>query len=325
VPLTEASSGAACPLTQQQGTQYVVHCLGPNMNPRRPDCLDGDYAAGAKVLAQAYDAALAFFAKETGLRTADDSAQGDGGNGKRARGDATAAGDSAGDDKRAKPGGTIASFFKPGSSSSSSAAPSAAPSAPTGRAGGGWANGLRRYLTNPEEFGDAVVTAGPRAVVIRDKFPKARHHYLVVARDAALNSITDLRGDAGADLVCEMLAMGHSVARGAARRDPAIAPFRLGFHAFPSMQQLHMHVISQDFLSDRLKTSTHWNSFATGFFVDARVVVLALRAQGSITLDRPAYENFLKGDLRCNRCNVGFSRISALKKHLENCTLPPML
>jgi hypothetical protein len=32
------------------------------------------------------------------------------------------------------------------------------------------------------------------------------------------------------------------------------AHFRYGFHAIPSLSLLHMHVISQDFISDSLKT-----------------------------------------------------------------------
>ena len=32
-----------------------------------------------------------------------------------------------------------------------------------------------------------------------------------------------------------------------AQQDAAAAPFRIGFHAVPSMKQLHIHVISQDF------------------------------------------------------------------------------
>ena len=37
----------------------------------------------------------------------------------------------------------------------------------------------------------------------------------------------------------------------------------------PSMAQVHMHVISQDFISPCLKTKKHWNSFNTPYFIDA--------------------------------------------------------
>lgn len=43
--------------------------------------------------------------------------------------------------------------------------------------------------------------------------------------------------------------------------------FKIGYHAEPSMQQLHLHVISTDFNSPSLKTKKHWNSFNTKFFV----------------------------------------------------------
>ncbi len=42
---------------------------------------------------------------------------------------------------------------------------------------------------------------------------------------------------------------------------------RFGFHAIPSMKQLHAHLISQDFDSEFLKTKKHWNSFNTDYFV----------------------------------------------------------
>lgn len=41
--------------------------------------------------------------------------------------------------------------------------------------------------------------------------------------------------------------------------------FKIGFHAQPSMQRVHLHVISRDFHSPCLKTKKHWNSFNTPF------------------------------------------------------------
>ena len=52
-----------------------------------------------------------------------------------------------------------------------------------------------------------------------------------------------------------------------------IVPFRYGFHAIPSMRQLHLHVISQDLDSAAMKNKKHWNSFSTGFFVAADVLI----------------------------------------------------
>ena len=44
--------------------------------------------------------------------------------------------------------------------------------------------------------------------------------------------------------------------------------FKMGFHARPRMQRLHLHVISTDFVSDSLKTKKHWNSFNTELFLN---------------------------------------------------------
>lgn len=43
--------------------------------------------------------------------------------------------------------------------------------------------------------------------------------------------------------------------------------YSIGYHAMPSMQRLHLHVISTDFNSPCLKTKYHWNSFTTPFFL----------------------------------------------------------
>lgn len=45
--------------------------------------------------------------------------------------------------------------------------------------------------------------------------------------------------------------------------------FKVGYHAVPSLNRLHLHVISKDFESLFLKTKKHWNSFNTEFFIDA--------------------------------------------------------
>lgn len=43
---------------------------------------------------------------------------------------------------------------------------------------------------------------------------------------------------------------------------------RAGVHSIPSMANLHVHVITQDFCLSRMKNKKHYNSFTTPFFVD---------------------------------------------------------
>ena len=46
------------------------------------------------------------------------------------------------------------------------------------------------------------------------------------------------------------------------------------------MCRLHLHVISQDLCSPCIKHKAHWNSFTTGFFVDADVAIDQITSHG---------------------------------------------
>mmetsp|Transcript_29963 Transcript_29963/g.65558 ORF Transcript_29963/g.65558 Transcript_29963/m.65558 type:complete len:94 (+) Transcript_29963:659-940(+) len=47
----------------ERALRWLIHVRCPNMNPLRPDCLDGDYERGCELLAQSYTALFAEFAK----------------------------------------------------------------------------------------------------------------------------------------------------------------------------------------------------------------------------------------------------------------------
>ena len=49
------------PLREAHGVEYVLHCVGPNMNPDKPMCLEGDYSKGCEQLAETYAALLKGF------------------------------------------------------------------------------------------------------------------------------------------------------------------------------------------------------------------------------------------------------------------------
>jgi aprataxin len=48
---------------------------------------------------------------------------------------------------------------------------------------------------------------------------------------------------------------------------------KMGFHAIPSMKQLHMHIVSSDFQGFGLKKKHHYNSFVTDFFLDVDMII----------------------------------------------------
>ncbi|KAG8819519.1 hypothetical protein FRC19_009732 [Serendipita sp. 401] len=97
-----------------------------------------------------------------------------------------------------------------------------------------------------------------------------------------------------------------------------------GFHAVPSMEHLHMHIISSDFISPSLKNKKHYNSFhpKLGFFLHLHDVLEWFEGddefyQSMSRLPSAEYERLLKEDLSCWRCNVSQKNIPTLKAHLE--------
>ena len=98
-----------------------------------------------------------------------------------------------------------------------------------------WSQGLLSSMNDPE----FIVHSTDTITIIKDKYPKAKHHYLLLPR----KRIPDLRHVTRDDL--ELLEHMDEEARLLAARHPE-AEFRHGYHAVASMAQLHLHLISQD-------------------------------------------------------------------------------
>ncbi|CAI6100393.1 unnamed protein product [Clonostachys chloroleuca] len=88
----------------------------------------------------------------------------------------------------------------------------------------------------------------------------------------------------------------------------------VGVHAKPSMSHLHVHVLSRDMHSPKVKHRKHYNSFNTPFLVDVADFPLALDDPRRQTKEA----GYLHRDLRCWRCGRNFgNRFKQLKDHLE--------
>lgn len=160
-----------------------------------------------------------------------------------------------------------------------------------------------------------VVKSDEQTVTIKDAYPKARHHYLVMARE----NIANLRAlnSAHLGLLEKMLENGRALVEEVKAEEPEVA-FRCGYHASPSMSRLHMHVVSQDFDSPCLKNKKHWNSFTTPFFIKAEKVIAILREKGVVDLDvKGVYEPLLKVPLKCHVCKSKMKNMPKLKEHIR--------
>ncbi|KAM3864832.1 aprataxin [Diretmus argenteus] len=179
----------------------------------------------------------------------------------------------------------------------------------TNETAGHWSQGLKTSMQDPK----IQVYKDERVVVIKDKYPKARYHWLVLPWES-IPSLKALRGEH-----CDLLKHMQKVADRIIQQcpDASLLRFRTGYHAIPSMSHVHLHAISQDFNSPCLKNKKHWNSFTTDYFIESHDVIQMLEKSGKVTVKEGTSE-LLKLPLRCHMCHKELSTIPSLKEHLKS-------
>ncbi|KAF2239044.1 HIT-like protein [Viridothelium virens] len=209
-------------------------------------------------------------------------------------------------------------------------------------------DGLAAYTKDPAAFPPTVVLhADDNWVVIHDMFPKAIVHLLLLPRNPAINSqhpfdalfdpdflasakaeaskwrnfaASELRHLFGSESAMESTRRAALEAEELPSDGASLPPgrdwaqeVRVGIHAHPSMNHLHIHVISQDMYSEKMKHRKHYNSFKTPFFVDIDEFPLA----DDDKRRHPGREGYLQSDLKCWRCGKNFGNAFArLKDHI---------
>lgn len=205
-----------------------------------------------------------------------------------------------------------------------------------------WNKVLEDYarLKKPErELPPGVfVTATRRTTTIFDGFEKAKFHLLILPREPfeledgsilsgpALSSLSQLlKSPHALQVLKELLSQAEEVKD--MIRDEMEKEYgwswgvQTGFHAVESMRHVHLHVISSDFLSPKLKNKKHWNSFhpTLGYFLHLPDVITAVESGKNPLQDPKHYEALLKTDLVSTYPpHARFATIPKLKEHLES-------
>ncbi|KAK2000375.1 HIT domain-containing protein [Colletotrichum falcatum] len=209
-------------------------------------------------------------------------------------------------------------------------------------------DGLGAYIENPSSFpATRVIYHNDDFVAINDLYPKASIHTLLLPRSPKHNLLHPFEAfeDAGflASVQQEVLKLKDLVAKELQRRfgkgsradetREAVLDGRVeqeggelpkgrdwhaeiiaGIHTHPSMNHLHVHVLSRDMYSECLKHRKHYNSFNTPFLIDVADFPLAAEDPRR----HPGHEGYLmKRDLVCWRCQENFkNQFAKLKEHL---------
>eukprot|EP00092_Neocalanus_flemingeri_P040217 GFUD01043805.1.p1 GENE.GFUD01043805.1~~GFUD01043805.1.p1 ORF type:complete len:323 (+),score=116.23 GFUD01043805.1:60-1028(+) len=171
-----------------------------------------------------------------------------------------------------------------------------------------WSQGLLSSMEDP----DLLVTSNTDLVTIKDKYPKACHHYLVLPKKQLPNLQCLTKDD------LDLLNMMDSEAARLTASHPSYQ-FQVGYHAVPSMAQVHLHVVSRDFDSPCLKHKKHWNSFTTPYFVPSTLVISQLEENGKIDKpDKDLSKQWLDTPLKCHKCDYTPKNFPDLKQHIKN-------
>ncbi|KAF8654179.1 hypothetical protein AX16_003708 [Volvariella volvacea WC 439] len=196
---------------------------------------------------------------------------------------------------------------------------------------------LTYALSDPSKLPPSVLFSHtPSTLVIYDAFPKSTFHFLVLPRPSDALKASDLKdlwtllkGDKErARGVVEALgeaarALRAEIEEEMLKRYGFKWDVWMGFHANPSMEHLHLHVISEDLCSSRLKNKRHYNSFhpKLGFFIHLTDVLEWFDAEPSyytsIIRDHWEKEQLLKEPLACWKCGKEMKNMPTLKEHLQ--------
>jgi len=207
--------------------------------------------------------------------------------------------------------------------------------------------GLGAYIASPGSFpASRVISSSENFVVINDLYPKSSVHLLLLPRDPAKTLLHpfDALGDTDflAEVQSEVSKLRTLVAKELRRRYgrfsvqdkareqvmeadymPSEEQLPLGrdwskevisgVHAHPSMNHLHIHILSVDRESDCMRHRKHYNSFATPFLVPIEDFPLSPHDRRR----HPGREGYLHSDLKCWKCAKNFgSKFGRLKDHL---------
>ncbi|KAF9246278.1 HIT-like domain-containing protein [Melanogaster broomeanus] len=199
---------------------------------------------------------------------------------------------------------------------------------------------LRRYAlkAKPEDLPPSVLfNHTDTCLTLFDAFPKSIFHFLVLPRlrpsrsvfelanlQSLLKSDKKLAREVLKDMSNEADNVRKLIQEEMQKRYGFQWEIWTGFHAAPSMEHLHLHVLSNDLLSQKLKHKKHYNSFhpRLGFFLHLHDVLSWFDEEPSYfqkvsQLKKKDYEPLLKEDLCCWRCERDMKNFPTLKAHLQ--------
>lgn len=203
------------------------------------------------------------------------------------------------------------------------------------------AHKLLPYVLEPEKWATRVLRITPDAVLIKDKYPKASVHLLLLPRwtphrdyhphdafeDPQFLSMVRKEAVEGLKIASQQLRLCmHKSLQSIGLNETTIEArlnkrdfskdFQIGIHAHPSQHELHVHIISRDMVPNRSYSPRHYQSFNTPFLVPLQDYPLPpddIRRRVQFQ-----NENLMRDDFQCWKCGKDYGMdYEALQAHLQ--------
>ncbi|KAK1285780.1 hypothetical protein QJS10_CPB20g00270 [Acorus calamus] len=272
VPLPSTS-----PLFEREGITHVIHVLGPNMNPERPNYLKNDYVKGCKILCEAYSSlfenfALVVHAQRFQKESCNSSESG-----------------ASYSHKDHTPRNSIDKLFRVDPKNKREDCLESLNSVRN-----------KKYKALPLERG-----LNDERDTRHNDFAGCGNHgdgSVILEHNENMTSCSDITSSAPQVMIQNKnkklgdsstknwsswaQALHHTAMNPEKHKDNImhisddVVVLNDLYPKVPSMRQLHLHVISQEFDSIHLKNKKHWNSFNTAFFRDSVDVIKEIDEHG---------------------------------------------
>ncbi|GMM29229.1 DNA 5'-adenosine monophosphate hydrolase [Martiniozyma asiatica (nom. inval.)] len=131
---------------------------------------------------------------------------------------------------------------------------------------------LKPFITDPKRHSKDVLFYDDKVVLIRDKFPKSAIHLLLLPRGDLTTVAPAKLTKEQIDPLNEYINLAKEIASNEfykiwkCKNNEKVKILAL-LHSAPSLNNLHIHIISDDFHSPSLKTKRHFNSFQSPFAI----------------------------------------------------------
>eukprot|EP01084_Bolivina_argentea_P123297 218502_1 len=192
---------------------------------------------------------------------------------------------------------------------------------------GFWKNVLYIYIKNKNErdytYNECIFYEDNDFIVIYDRFFKAKIHLLIMPK-IKFQSIYELNplNNYHIKMIERIIQIAEWIKNDILKRNKNIINIKYGFHAVPTLNQMHCHLISGDMDSQHMKKTKHYNSFNTQYFVPANILLKTLKIdKRKFTVDKKYYKNVFYNakKLKCQFCFREFEELSDVKLHIKRC------